>query len=168
MPPSHCGHQLTTLRNFSPQYVTDSPLGPQCEPPTPGRLPKKTQRHLKECLWFPVGVRTCVCARGRVYKGLNVGFLVLAKLCVILSERVGVGRRCVCARACRICACRLTYQVQEYHSPLFSDFSFCLQLKKTCIFAPTSLLKAIHCKLKQSLFYFQLQQLATSPEVGSC
>lgn len=71
----------------------------------------------------------------------------------------------VYAYACA-CVCVLGYQVKEYHSPLFLDFSFCLQMKKAAFFAPTLLLKVIRRARNKSLFYFPLQQLATSPEVG--
>lgn len=70
---------------------------------------------------------------------------------------------CVCMCVC-VCAC-LDTRLRNIILP-FLDFSFCLQMKKAAFFAPTLLLKVILRARNKSLFYFPLQQLATSPEVG--
>lgn len=100
----HWGQLLSVLCNFSSQWLAGSLLGLLCVLPTPIRKrnhSKKNEGLLKAYLWFPVG---CVCVWG------TVRIWICAKLCVILSECVGVGRRRgVCAHT----------RLRNKHSPLF-------------------------------------------------
>lgn len=73
---------------------------------------------------------------------------------------------CVCMRMrMRVCVsvCVLAYQVKEYNSPLFLDFSFCLQMKKAAFFCPDIVIKSNTPRTQQILVLFPTTATGDQP-----